>query len=69
MRHLLNVLLAVLVLCVLALSVSPNADAANRKVRRTRSVSKAPQDKRIYLVHADVLRYDRYLTNNAQVLN
>lgn len=69
MRHLLKVILAVLFFSVLALSVSPDADAANRKVRRTRSVSTAPQDKRIYLVHADVLRYDRYLTNNAQVLN
>jgi lipopolysaccharide export system protein LptA len=69
MRHFLNVFLAFLFFSALASYFSPDADAANRKVRRSRSVSKVPQDKRIYLVHADVLHYDRYLTNNAQVLN
>ena len=56
-------------LSLLAYFVGTSADAANRKVRRTRTVSKAPKDKRIYLVHADVLHYDQWQNRDAQVLN
>ena len=44
---------------------APSAFAAKKKPRR----AAAPKDKRVYLVHADRLRYDRYVNSEAQILN
>ena len=43
---------------------APAAFAAKKKPRRA-----APKDEHIYLVHADRLRYDRYVNSEAQILN
>ena len=43
-------------------SLFTNASAAKRKPKRV-------QDKRVYLVHADVLHYDQYENREAQILN
>ena len=60
-----------LLFCLLALCTSPLVDAANRKPRprRTSAKSTAAKDKRIYLVHADVLHYNQYMNRDAQILN
>ena len=42
------------------------ASAASRTPAKKKS---APKDDRVYLVHADELRYDRWQNNDAQVLN
>ena len=64
------ILLVVLCLCGLCVVESmPPVPKKKKKARRTRTVSKPkPQDKRIYLVHADELRYDQYQNRDAQVL-
>ena len=50
---------------VLLLLVALPSFAAKKKTRR----ADAPKDKRVYLVHADRLRYDRYVNSEAQILN
>ncbi len=69
--HKLKYAVYALMFCMLAFCASPLVDAANRKQRprRTSAKSRAPKDKRIYLVHADVLHYDQYVNPNAQILN
>ena len=57
-------LTAVLLLCLL---VIPAANAAKKKTRRA-SKPKV-EDKRIYLVHADVLHFDQFRNPDAQILN
>ena len=49
---------------VLSLFAAPSSFAAKKKPRRA-----APQDEHIYLVHADRLRYNRYINSEAQILN
>ena len=67
-------MLLLLLLCLAGLVVvaqQPKKSKAPRKrtAQRSRQRSKAPTDKRIYLVHADRLHYDKYLNNDATVLN
>ena len=50
---------------MLALCVSPLAFAAKKRTRRPAK----PQDKRVYLVHADRLHYNQYENRDAQILN
>ena len=57
---------AFLLLCLLAYVASPSAYAAKRK---TRPAAQKEKDKRVYLVHADVLHYDAFLNRDAQILN
>ena len=57
---------AFLVLCLLAYIASPSAYAAKRK---TRPAAQKEKDKRVYLVHADVLHYDAFVNRDAQILN
>ena len=66
--------LLLLMLCLAGLVVvaqQPAKGKAQRKrsAQRSRQKSNAPTDKRIYLVHADVLHYDKYRNNDATVLN
>ena len=56
---------AFLVVCLLAYVASPPAYAAKRKT----AARPAEKDKRVYLVHADVLHYDAYVNREAQILN
>lgn len=67
----LRLLLPLLFCTLLASHAGLSVLAANRKAkpRRTVAKSRAPKDKRIYLVHADVLHYDRFVNPNAQILN
>ena len=55
---------AFLVLCLMAHAVSLSAYAAKRKTQPA-----AQKDKRVYLVHADVLHYDARVNRDAQILN
>ena len=57
-------LTAVLLLCLLAI---PAANAAKKKTRR--AARPKVEDKRIYLVHADVLHFDQFRNPDAQILN
>ena len=57
---------AFLLFCLLAYVASPSAYAAKRK---TRPAAQKEKDKRVYLVHADVLHYDAFLNRDAQILN
>ena len=50
---------------VLMLLAAPSASAAKKKTRRAAK----PEDKHIYLVHANVLHYDQYKNREAQILN
>ena len=58
---------AFLLVCLLANVVSPSAYAAKRKTRP--AAKKKEKDKRVYLVHADVLHYDANKNREAQILN
>ena len=69
-----------MLLCVLCFSVFHAATSSqqdNKKPQRKHTTQRtrrpadyqAPDKKRIYLVHADELSYDRWRNNNAQVLN
>ena len=55
---------AFLLLCLLAYVASPSVYAANRKTKPA-----AQKDKRVYLIHADVLHYDAFINRDAQILN
>jgi len=63
-----------LILCMCGLCVvesMPPVPKKKAKTRKKTTVSRAkprPSDKRIYLVHADELRYDQFQNNNAQIL-
>jgi lipopolysaccharide assembly outer membrane protein LptD (OstA) len=69
-----------MLLCVLCFSVfyaetlsqqdtkKPQRKHTTQRTRRPADYQ-APDKKRIYLVHADELSYDRWRNNNAQVLN
>ena len=50
---------------VLMLLAAPSASAAKKKTRRAAK----PEDKHIYLVHANVLHYDQFKNREAQILN
>jgi len=58
---------AVVLLVVVAM-LAPSAYAAKKKSRRAKAKPKV-EDKRVYLVHADVLHYDQFKNPNAQILN
>ena len=62
----LKLLPLVLVLAVVCAAALPQQQRKGRKrqPRRTTAV-----DKRVYLVHADVLHYDQYSNRDAQILN
>ena len=61
-----------LVLCLCGLCVVESMPPVpKKKAKKKTAVRKAkprPTDKRIYLVHADELHYDRWQNNDAQVL-
>lgn len=68
--------LLIFLLCLAGLVVVAQQPQKRKKYSATRSSqrssakkSSAPKDKRIYLVHADVLHYDKYQNRDAQVLN
>ena len=58
---------AVLLVGMLGYDAGPSAYAAKRKARR--AAKPKTEDKRVYLVHADVLHYDQYKNPDAQILN
>ena len=58
---------AVLLFGMLVYYAGPSAYAAKRKARR--AAKPKTEDKRVYLVHADVLHYDQYKNPDAQILN
>jgi lipopolysaccharide export system protein LptA len=62
-QSLLSGLAAVLAIVLLVCAAGTSAYAAKRKGR------KKTEDKRVYLVHADVLHYDQYRNPDAQILN
>ena len=55
---------AFLVLCLLAYVASPSVYAAKSKKQPAKE-----KDKRVYLIHADVLHYDAFVNRDAQILN
>ena len=57
----------IFILCLVGLFVLPSVYAAKRKTQ-TRKQQKT-EDTRVYLVHADVLHYDRNINPDAQILN
>ena len=59
---------AFLLLCLLVNMASPSAYAAKRKTKAKPAAQKE-NDKRVYLVHADVLHYDVHVNRDAQILN
>jgi lipopolysaccharide export system protein LptA len=58
---------AVLLFGMLVYYAGPSVYAAKRKARR--AAKPKTEDKRVYLVHADVLHYDQYKNPDAQILN
>ena len=60
-------LVYLLLFCLLACYASPFLFAAKKKTRR--AASPKVEDKRIYLVHANVLHYDQWRNRDAQILN
>ena len=60
-------LVYLLLFCLLACYASPFLFAAKKKTRR--AASPRVEDKRIYLVHANVLHYDQWRNRDAQILN
>ncbi len=60
-------LLYLLLFSLLASYASPLAYAAKKRTRR--AAKPKVEDKRVYLVHADVLHYDMYKNRDAQILN
>lgn len=54
----------ILVLCLFGLCATPSVFSAKKRGAKAK-----PKDDRVYLVHADVLRYDQYRNPEAQILN
>ena len=56
-------------LIVVFLLAVAGAEAQKKRPARKRPARRAVQDKRVYLVHADVLHFDQYKNPDATILN
>ena len=54
---------------VFALLVTASVDAQKNRTRKRPARKTRVQDKRVYLVHADVLHFDQYKNPDATILN
>lgn len=54
----------ILILCLFGLCATPSVFSAKKRGTKAK-----PKDNRVYLVHADVLRYDQFRNPEAQILN
>ena len=57
----------VMVLCLFGLCIAWSMQPVKKRTRQQRKPK--TEDKRVYLVHADVLHYDQYRNGDAQILN
>ena len=56
-------------LMVLVLLTAVSVDAQKNRTRKRPARKTRVQDKRVYLVHADVLHFDQYKNPDATILN
>ncbi len=69
MRKLLLILMALFSILAYFASPSASAQKSRQRKRPARAAKARPQDKRVYLVHADVLHFDQYRNPDATILN
>ena len=61
--------IAYFLMVVFVFLVAAGAGAQKKRLVRKRAARKTVQDKRVYLVHADVLHFDQYKNPDATILN